>query len=152
VANGGSFQPDITVAALVLHEGRFLMVEEQVRGACVLNQPAGHVEPGESLLEAVVRETLEETGWKVLPTGVVGVYQWSDPDDGNRAYLRFVLAAEALGHDADRVLDAGIVRALWLSPGEMRDSASPPRSPLVLAAVADFLSGQRLPLSVLRTP
>ena len=147
-----SFRPDITVAALVLDQGRFLMVEEQVRGVSVLNQPAGHVEPGETLLQALVRETLEETGWSVRPTGFVGMYQWADPADGDRTYLRFVIIAEALEHHADRTLDAGILRALWLAPGELRDPPSPLRSPLVLAAVTDFLSGQRLPLSALRVP
>lgn len=147
MANGDLFQPDITVAALVLRDGRFLTVEEDVRGARVLNQPAGHVEPGESLLQAVVRETLEETGWDVRPTGLVGVYQWTDDADGGRSYLRFVFAAEALGHHAERTLDEGIVRSLWLSPGEMRDCATPLRTPLVLAAIDHFLAGQRLPLS-----
>jgi 8-oxo-dGTP pyrophosphatase MutT (NUDIX family) len=150
MANGDTFQPDITVAALVLRDGRFLTVEEDVRGARVLNQPAGHVEPGESLLGAVVRETLEETGWNVRPTGFVGVYQWTDRGteaEGERTYLRFVFVAEPLDHHAERTLDAGIVRTLWLTPGELRDGGMPLRTPLVLAAVDHFLAGQRLPLS-----
>lgn len=150
MTNGDSFQPDITVAALVLRDGRFLAVEEDVRGTVVLNQPAGHVEPGETLLQAVVRETLEETGWDVRPTGLVGVYQWTDPGadgEAERSYLRIVFVAEALGHHAERTLDEGIVRSLWLTPGEMRDAGMPLRSPLVLAAVDHFLAGQRLPLS-----
>jgi 8-oxo-dGTP pyrophosphatase MutT (NUDIX family) len=146
--NSARFQPDITVATLTVRDGRFLTIEEEVHGIRVLNQPAGHVEPGESLLEAARRETLEETGWEVHPVAFVGAYQWTDAD-GERNYLRFVFAAEARLHHS-RPLDAGIVRALWMSPSELRATSTPLRSPLVLAAIDDYLAGQRLSLATVR--
>lgn len=149
-ASAAAYQPDLTVATLVLRAGRLLFVEEVVRGSHVLNQPAGHVEPGETLLQAAVRETREETAWQVRPTAFVGAYQWTDPEDG-RAFLRFVFVAEPECHHADQPLDSGIVRCLWLAPGEMRARRARLRSPLVERAVEDFLCGQRLPLSTVRS-
>lgn len=144
----GFWQPDVTVAAVIAREGRFLLVEEEVGGARVINQPAGHLEPDESLLQAVVRETLEETGWEVEPTHFVGAYQWKSPDTG-RHFLRLAFAASPLVHHPDRALDAGIVRALWLPPDALHACLARHRSPLVWRAAADFLAGQRLPLGVL---
>ena len=143
------FLPDVTVAALVERDGRFLMVEESIRGRRVLNQPAGHLEPGESLVEAMARETLEETGWTVRPLAFIGNYLWTSPHDG-RNFLRFAFAAEALSHDPARPLDAGILAALWLGLDELRQRRDDLRSPLVLAAVEDFLGGRRLPLDAIR--
>ena len=136
------------MATVVPRDGRLLLVEERVRGALVLNQPAGHLEPGESLIAAAVRETREETGWEVAISHLVGVYRWSAP--GGEAFLRFVFAGEALRHYPEQALDNGIERALWLSPGELRAANGRARSPLVLLAVEDWLAGARLPLSTLK--
>ncbi|MGH8030910.1 MAG: NUDIX hydrolase [Luteimonas sp.] len=151
---GRFWQPDVTVATVVVDGGRLLCVEERVDGALVLNQPAGHLEPDESLEQAALRETREETGWDVRLTAFVGAYQWRAPlrdgEDTHRHYLRFAFAAEPVGHDPTRTLDAGIVRALWLTPAELLAASERHRSPLVWRAVAGFLEGQRYPLSLLR--
>ena len=151
---GRFWQPDVTVATLVVREGRLLCVEERSNGHVVINQPAGHLEPNESLLEAAVRETREESGWNVRVTHMVGCYQWkspSRPDGGEgRHYLRFAFAAEALGEIPDARLDEGIVRALWLAPSELQAMESRHRSPLVWRCVSDFLAGCRHPLSLVQ--
>jgi len=147
------WQPDVTVATIVVRDGRFLMVEEDVRGAVVLNQPAGHLEPDESLIDAARRETLEETGWEVEPTTFVGAYQWKAPgnDDGSggRHYLRIAFAAQLGQHHPHRALDEGILRALWMTPDELFAAKARHRSPLVWRTVADFLAGRRFPLNAL---
>ena len=145
---GRFWQPDVTVATVVVRDGRLLVVEERVRGELVLNQPAGHLEPDESLLEAALRETLEETGWEVTLTAFIGAYQWKAPADG-RHFLRLAFAAEPLRHHPDRTLDEGIVQALWLTPAELAAENARHRSPLVWRAVEDFLSGRRFPLQAL---
>jgi ADP-ribose pyrophosphatase YjhB (NUDIX family) len=142
---GRFWQPDVTVATVVIREGRLLVVEEEVGGKRVLNQPAGHLEPDEAIVDAAVRETLEETGWTVRLTGFVGAYQWQAPETG-RSYLRLAFTAEPVSHDATRPLDAGIVQALWLTPTELRERSEQHRSPLVWRVVADALAGRRLPL------
>ncbi len=142
------WQPDVTVATVVVRDGRLLQVEEAIAGALVLNQPAGHLEPDETLIEAAVRETLEETGWQVQPTAFIGAYQWKA--DTGRHYLRFAFAADPVAHDAQRPLDTGIVRALWMTPAELGAEAPRWRSPLVWQVVADYLAGRRYPLDLLR--
>jgi ADP-ribose pyrophosphatase YjhB (NUDIX family) len=144
---GRFWQPDVTVATLVVRDGRLLCVEERAGGRLVLNQPAGHLEPDESLLDAALRETREETGWNVRLTHLVGTYQWKAPETG-RHYLRFAFAAEPLDEIPGATLDEGIVRALWLTPEELRAAAERHRSPLVWRAVADYLGGSRHPLSL----
>ncbi|HMT38916.1 MAG TPA: NUDIX hydrolase, partial [Thermomonas sp.] len=142
---GRFWQPDVTVATIVVRDGQLLMVEERANGALVLNQPAGHLEPDESLLDAALRETREETGWEVRLTAFVGAYQWKAPlqadGSGGRHYLRFAFAAEPVRELPDARLDEGIVRALWLTPEALRGMASRHRSPLVWRAVADYLGG-----------
>lgn len=140
--------PRITVATIVPDGGRFLFVEETVGGGLVINQPAGHLEPGESLVDAAIRETLEETGWHVCPTDLVGVYHWLSPPDG-RPVLRFTFAARPERHEPARPLDTGIVRALWLAADDLRDGRFRVRSPLVERCLQDFLNGQLAPLSLL---
>lgn len=144
----GFWQPDVTVATLVPRDGRLLMVEERVRGETVINQPAGHLEPDESLLEAAVRETLEETAWEIRPTSLVGLYQWQAPETG-RHYLRVAIAGEPVRHHPEQTLDEGILRALWLSPTELQAEAARHRSPLVWKVVEDYLAGRRLSLDAL---
>ncbi len=146
---GRFWQPDVTVATVVVRDGRLLCVEERVDGQVVINQPAGHLEPDESLLEAALRETREETGWDVRLTAFVGAYQWKAPETG-RHYLRFAFAAEPVSHDPARPLDAGIVRAGWLTPDELQQARARHRSPLVWQVVEDFLAGRRHPLSMLQ--
>lgn len=150
---GRFWQPDVTVATVVVREGRLLMVEERANGDLVFNQPAGHLEPDESLADAALRETREETGWDVELTAFIGAYQWKavNPDgSGGRHYLRFAFAAEPVAHDPARQLDEGIVQALWMTPAELQLARARHRSPLVWQVVADYLAGRRSPLSMLR--
>ena len=145
---GRFWQPDVTVATLVVRDGRLLCVEERANGQLVINQPAGHLEPDESLVEAAVRETREETGWNVRVTHLVGAYQWKA--ETGRHYLRFAFAAEPLAHDPARPLDDGIVQALWMSPVALQADMARLRSPLVWHTISDWLAGQRYPLSIVR--
>ncbi len=138
----------MTVAAIVARDGKFLFVEESISGRTVLNQPAGHWEAGESLLEAVKRETLEETGWEVEPTALLGIYEFEPPELGY-GFLRFAYLARPTRHHPDRPLDPGISRALWLTPDELRREQSRHRSPMVLRCVEDALAGQQHPLALI---
>lgn len=142
------FHPDITVACVIERDGRFLLVEERVRGRLVLNQPAGHVETGEGLFEAAVRETLEETRWEVALTGFIGLYQWQAPDDTH--FLRFAFCARPLREHPALALDHGIERAVWMRLDELRAANELLRSPLVLQAVEDALAQPPAPLDLLR--
>lgn len=143
------WKPHVTVAALVERDGRFLLVEEETDEGLRFNQPAGHLEEGESLVAACVREALEETAWRVRPTALVGVYQWPRPQ-GDITYLRFSFACEAIEAQAGRPLDAGILRAVWMSPAEIEATRDRHRSPLIWQCVQDFLAGRRYPLEVIR--
>lgn len=138
----------VTVAAIVARDGKFLFVEESVGGRTVLNQPAGHWEAGETLFEAVKRETLEETAWEVEPTALLGVYEYEPPELGY-GFLRFAYLAEPRRHHPQRPLDPGIERAVWLTPDELRREHARHRSPMVLRCVEDALAGQRHPLSLI---
>ncbi len=140
--------PHITVATVVSRAGQLLLVEEEIAGRRVLNQPAGHLEPDESLLEAAIRETREETGWEVKLTGFIGSYQWQAPD--GTPFLRFAFAAEPLRHHPEQPLDDGIVQAVWLSSDALQSDMARLRSPLVWQTVSDWLAGQRYPLSIVR--
>jgi 8-oxo-dGTP pyrophosphatase MutT (NUDIX family) len=140
--------PHVTVAAVIEQDGHFLLVQERESGRAVLNQPAGHLEDGESLVTAVIRETLEETGWHFQPEAVIGMYRWRHPLKGT-TYLRATFTGSGLSHDPDRTLDEGIEDTLWLSIGEIRRQSGMLRSPLVLKSIEDYLAGARYPLSVL---
>jgi 8-oxo-dGTP pyrophosphatase MutT (NUDIX family) len=140
--------PRLTVATVVPDGGRFLFVEERIRGRLVVNQPAGHLEPDETLAEAAVRETREETGWQVEITDLLAVYHWPSPPD-RRPVLRFTFLARPLSHDPAQPLDSGIERALWLPRDELESGNYRHRSPLVARSVDDYLAGQRAPLSLL---
>ena len=142
-----SFEPHITVATIVEQDGRFLFVrEDDGNGQLVLNQPAGHVEAGESLIQAAFRETLEETAWQVEATDLLGTYIYQ-PHLRGGVYYRFCFVARALQHDPGQRLDEGIVEALWLTPAEVTARKDEHRSPLVARCLDDYLSGQRLPLA-----
>jgi 8-oxo-dGTP pyrophosphatase MutT (NUDIX family) len=151
---GRFWQPDVTVATVVVRDGELLCVEERVNGRLVINQPAGHLEPDESLVDAALRETREETGWDVRLSAFIGAYQWQAPPQadgtGGRHYLRFAFAAEPIALDPARELDEGIVRALWMTPAVLQDATARHRSPLVWQVVADYLAGRRHPLSMLQ--
>jgi len=125
------------------------MVEERADGGLRLNQPAGHLENGESLIEAVIRETLEETAWHFRPEALVGVYRWRHEDSGE-TYLRFAFTGTAHDQETARLLDPDIVRSLWLDHSELSAQASRLRSPLVLRCVEDYLAGRRYPLDLLQ--
>jgi len=142
------WKPYVTVAAVVERDGKYLLVEEQDDGRLVLNQPAGHLDEGESLLAAVVRETLEETAWHFVPEFLIGVYRWPRPEKGV-TYLRFAFSGHVTDHDPVRTLDDGIVRAVWLTPQEIAAEAARHRSPQVQRTLNDYLSGRRYPLDLL---
>ncbi|MEY3201400.1 MAG: hypothetical protein RIR70_950 [Pseudomonadota bacterium] len=145
-----TWKPNVTVAAIIEREGQFLMVEEDTAQGLRLNQPAGHLEEFESLLEASVRETLEETAHHFSPDALVGVYQWVSPDNG-LTYLRFAFTGQASGPVAGRSLDVGIVRALWMSRDDIASSSAQHRSPLVARCVEDYCAGRRYPLNLIET-
>lgn len=137
--------PDITVAAVTETDGRFLVVEERINRRLVFNQPAGHVERGETLLDAVVRETREETAWGFEPQQLLGVYLWRNPSSG-RSTMRFAFTGKVLDHNAQQPLDRGIVGTHWLSKTDLMQREPQLRSPLVLRCVEDYLGGTRMPL------
>ena len=137
--------PHVVVAAIVEREGKFLLVEEHTAEGLRLNQPAGHWERGETLLDAVRREALEETAHHVEPLALLGCYSTHYPRR-DITYLRFAYVCSVRGFAADRKLDDVIVRAVWLTPGELAASPIPQRSPLVMRCVQDYLGGRRFPL------
>lgn len=137
----------ITVAAVIEREGRYLLVEEQSGERIVYNQPAGHLESGETLLEAVTRETREETAWHFRPTALLGIYRWTSLEN-NLTYLRFCFTGECLEHDPHQPLDTGILRTWWLTREEVIASAPKHRSPLVLRCIDDYRTGKRYPLTI----
>jgi ADP-ribose pyrophosphatase YjhB (NUDIX family) len=142
------WKPNVTVAAVVERDGRFLLVEEETSHGRRYNQPAGHLEPGESLVRAVERETLEETACSFEPTNVLGMYQYHSDADGV-TYLRFAFTGNITAHDPGRALDHGILRAVWMTPDEIRRESGRHRSPLVMRCVEDYLAGRRYPLAIL---
>lgn len=151
------FKPHVTVAAIIERDGRFLLVEEHTPHGLRFNNPAGHLEPAESLLQACTREVLEETAHDFVPTALSGIYlsdfpQHDPVQHGDLAkrthYLRFAFVGDLGAHHAAQALDAGIVRSVWLSLDEIRACAHL-RSPLVLRCIEDYVAGQRYPLSML---
>lgn len=148
------WKPSTTAASIVENDGRFLVVEEHTRDGLRLNQPAGHLDPGESLEAAAVRETLEETAHHVEPMSLVGVYMSRNRSESTGVdvtYVRFAFACRLVGFDPGRSLDRGIVRALWLTPDEIRARQAEHRSPLVLRTLEDYLAGRRFPLDLIYT-
>jgi 8-oxo-dGTP pyrophosphatase MutT (NUDIX family) len=142
-------QAELTVAAIIPRDDRFLMVEERVQGRRVINQPAGHVEPGENLVDAVIRETLEETAWTFEPEGLVGIYLWQ-ASDRKAPFLRVAFFGQGVSHDPLRALDIGIIRAVWLSSADLSARTQQLRSPMVLRGINDFLAGTRHPLDLVQ--
>ena len=142
------WKPNVTVAAVIEQDGKFLLVEEHTSQGLLFNQPAGHLEADESLLAAVVRETLEESAWDFEPQHLVGIYRWHAPAS-DTTYLRFAFTGKLLAHHANRALDEGIVRAVWMTPEEVRATQTRHRSPLILRCVEDYLAGKRYPLELI---
>jgi len=140
------WRPSVTVAAVIERQGKFLFVEEIADGRRVLNQPAGHLDPGESLAAACRRETLEETAHHFEPTGLVGVYRWYYAEQ-DVTFLRFCFSGKVLGK-ADSKLDKEIVALHWLTPDELKQRHAEHRSPLVQKCVDDYLAGRNYPLEM----
>ena len=145
------WRPSITVAAIVETGGRFLLVEESIDGRHVLNQPAGRVEPAESLIAAVIRETLEETAWHFEPEWLLGIYPWRPPH-GTRTTLRFAFTGRLHGHEPARVLDEPVVAVPGLRRDELLHPSLPLRTPLVMRCIDDYQAGRRLPLTAINDP
>jgi 8-oxo-dGTP pyrophosphatase MutT (NUDIX family) len=142
-------RPAVTVAAIVERDGAFLLVRERTRNGLRLNQPAGHLEPGESPPDGAARETLEEAAWRVTPTALVGIYRWEAPDNG-ATFVRFAYAATPVRAEPGRALDEGIVDALWVPYDEIVARRDEHRSPLVLRCVEDYRAGLRWPLDLVQ--
>jgi ADP-ribose pyrophosphatase YjhB (NUDIX family) len=148
------WKPSVTVAAIIERDGKFLLVEEHTPEGLMLNNPAGHLDPGESLADGCAREALEETTHPFRPTALVGIYmarlqRQSTGEDVT--YLRFAFCGALGDAKPGAQLDKGIVRTLWMTPQEIRESTARHRSPLLLRCMEDYLNGQRLPLSSLYT-
>jgi len=143
-----AWKPAVTVAAIIEREGRFLFVEEEAEGRRVLNQPAGHLDPGESLIAAVAREVLEETAHRFTPTALLGVYRWHyAPQDVT--FLRFAFCGDVGDAEPGRALDREILALHWLTPQELSARRAMHRSPLVERCMEDYLAGKRFPLGAL---
>lgn len=142
------WKPNVTVAAVINKNNSYLLVEERTINGLLFNQPAGHLEPNESIIQGVIRETLEETGYTFTPQWLLGIYRWHSPDN-DTTYLRFAFSGTATCHDHNRKLDEGIVRAAWLNTNEIYKLTNRHRSPLVIKCIEDHLAGKRYPLELL---
>lgn len=142
------WKPNVTVAAIIEQDGRFLLVEEHTAQGLRFNQPAGHWEPNETLPAGAIREVLEESAYDFVPEHLVGIYRWHAPES-DTTYLRFAFCGTVAAHHPERALDEGIVRAAWLTIDEIRANQSKHRSPLILRCCEDYLAGKRYPLEIL---
>ena len=148
------WKPNVTAAAVIERDGHFLLIEEDTADGLRLNNPAGHLDPGESPVQACVREVLEETGYDFVPEALVGIYmnrfvRTRTGDD--ITYMRFAFCGKAAAHHDWRSLDDGIVRAVWMTLDEIKSTADRHRSPFVIANIEDYLRGQRFPLEMVHT-
>jgi 8-oxo-dGTP pyrophosphatase MutT (NUDIX family) len=134
---------------VIERDNRFLLVEEEIRGIMTLNQPAGHLEADESLIEAVIRETQEETAWQFEPEHLVGIYRWVHPEKGD-TYIRYCFSGNVSNHDPNQPLDGDIHQTVWLTLDEVKARQDVHRSPLVLQCFEDYLAGHAYPLELLR--
>ena len=142
------WKPNVTVAAVIERDGKFLLVEEETSQGVRFNQPAGHLEADESLLTGVAREVLEESAYSFTPQHLLGIYNWHS-SESDTTYLRFAFTGAITGHDANRKLDTGIIQAVWLTPDEIRPMQERHRSPLVMRCIEDYLAGKRYPLELI---
>lgn len=142
------WKPNATVAAIIEQNGKFLLVEEETDRGNRFNQPAGHLEDGETLLQAVIRETMEESAYEFTPEKLLGVYQWKHSHN-ETTYLRFAFIGKVGKHYPTQALDTGIVQAVWMGMDEIREKAHLMRSDQVLSCIEDYLAGKSYPLSVI---
>ncbi len=142
------WKPHTTVAAIIERGNKFLMVEELVLGKRVINQPAGHLDSDESLVEAVIRETREETAWQFIPEAITGIYLWKHPDNG-KSFLRIAFCGSCNNHNVSQVLDDGIQAAVWKTRDELIQQQQNLRSPMVINCIDDYLTGKRFPIDLL---
>lgn len=142
------WKPHTTVAAIIERDRRFLLVEERAGGKQVYNQPAGHLDPDESLIEAAIRETSEETAWDFIPEYISGIYKWNQPQT-KRCFIRVAFVGQCHNHQQEKALDDGIIQALWLSRDELSAQPQKLRIPMVLRCIDDYLAGKRYPLELL---
>ena len=144
-----TWKPHVTVASIVEKDNRFLCVKELIDGIEVINQPAGHLDPNETLFDAVIRETQEETGYTVNPEYLVGIYQWKHPTK-DKTFLRFVFSATVQDHDPEQDLDTGILEAIWPTMDELISDQVTLRSPMVIQAINDYKQGKRYPVDLVQ--
>lgn len=142
------WKPHATVAAIIERDNKFLMVEELIEGKRRFNQPAGHLEPGESLIAAAIRETREETAWCFTPEAVTGVYLWTQPEKGT-TFLRVAFCGSCHDYQPEQELDTGILHAVWKSRDQLVANVHDLRSPMVINCIDDYLAGKRYPLDLL---
>ncbi|MGE8319327.1 MAG: NUDIX hydrolase [Comamonas sp.] len=148
------WKPNVTVAAVIERDGRFLLVEEDTSDGLRLNMPAGHLDPGESLVQACTREVLEETAYDFQPTELLGIYMnrfVRTRSGADTTYMRFSFVGTLGGLHEGQALDDGVVRTVWLTADEIRAESGRMRSPLVLQSLGDYLAGQRFPLGLVYT-
>lgn len=143
-----TWKPNVTVATVIEQKGKYLLVEEQTTHGILFNQPAGHLEPNESIVNGAIRETLEETGYTFTPQWLLGIYRWHSLLN-DTTYLRFAFSGTVVCHDPDRKLDEGIVRAVWFNTNEIYELVRLHRSPLVIKCIEDHLAGKHYPLEIL---
>ncbi len=145
-----NWKPNVTVAAVIEEAGRHLLVEETIDGDHVFNQPAGHLEEGESLIDAIRREVREETAYRFVPQALLTIQLWRHPHN-RLTFLRFTFCGQVLDHDPTQPLDSGIIAATWFQRGEIERMRDRLRSPLVWESILAYESGQRIPLEILQT-
>jgi len=143
-----TWKPHATVAAIIERDNKFLMVEELIQGKQVINQPAGHLDPDESLVEAAIRETQEETAWQFMPEAITGIYLWKHPDNGE-SFLRVAFCGSCKNHNTSQPLDDGIQAAVWKTRDELMQQQQKLRSPMVINCIDDYLAGKRYPMDQL---
>lgn len=142
------WKPHATVAAIIERDNEFLMVEELIHGERLFNQPAGHLDPDESIVDAVIRETQEESAWQFVPEAVTGIYLWKHPENGE-TFLRVAICGSCKNHDPKQPLDEGILQAVWKSRDQLQAESHRLRSPMVINCIDDYLAGKRYPLDML---
>jgi ADP-ribose pyrophosphatase YjhB (NUDIX family) len=143
------WKPHVTVAAVIEHDGKFLVVEEIADQQAVYNQPAGHLEEGETFVDAIIREVQEETAWQFIPDAITGIYRWRKPEEG-KTFVRACFTGTLGEHDPAQKLDEGIIAAAWLTRDELLAlPASRLRSPMVKLCLEDYLAGKRYPLDMI---
>jgi 8-oxo-dGTP pyrophosphatase MutT (NUDIX family) len=148
VISNRTWMAHATVAAIVEHNNLFLLVEEETDRGNRFNQPAGHLEDNETIIEAVIRETQEETAYTFTPTALLGIYHWKH-EHNNSTYLRFAFIGKVSSHQPNQALDDGIIRTVWMSIEEIREKAMLMRSPQVVTCFEDYLAGKTFPLAVI---